>query len=293
MTDISVIIPTHNKASRLRICLVNLLRTIQVWPSAAEVIVIIDGSCDNTLQLVTDVCSTADIPVTVKTHLTAHGRSAARNAGAAVARGEILLFIDDDILLGPGVLEQHWLAHQTTKPVLARATILNLPWLYAFPDPSAPPTHLPEKLAQRHIVLQGDRLLLDVIKLQARRSHFESEIHRLLRTRPDQGRWLASTGGNLSVKQSFYNALGGFDESFGLRWGVEDLEFGFRAELAGAKLKHLDQVQVYHMDHPIAGRDDDHAAALDYFAVKHGEAVGSRLKAYFAGELDITRVHVK
>jgi GT2 family glycosyltransferase len=127
------------------------------------------------------------------------------------------------------------------------------------------------------------------LRSQVRRSAFERDLHRLLGSRSDSGRWPAATGGNLSIDRDFFQELGGFDRRMGLRWGVEDLELGLRAERQGAYIAHLKDVAVYHLDHPVENREADHAMNLSYFTTKHGE-LGDRLTAYFAGECRIEDV---
>lgn len=85
---VSVIIPTRNRASLLRETLNSVL--CQEY-GAREIIVIDDGSEDGTGEL----CR--EFPVHyVRT--TQRGRSAARNAGASAAAGDLLAFLDDDDL---------------------------------------------------------------------------------------------------------------------------------------------------------------------------------------------------
>ena len=89
--QISVIIPTLNEAANIEAA----LRSTQ---DAGEVqtIVVDGGSSDDTLAKST----AADIVLSVEP-----GRGGQQNAGAAVATGELLLFLHADCRLGPGCLD--------------------------------------------------------------------------------------------------------------------------------------------------------------------------------------------
>jgi glycosyltransferase involved in cell wall biosynthesis len=93
----SIIIPTFNGASRIANCLDALLQ--QAAARDAEILVVNDGSTDNTADVV------ARCPgVRLITQSNA-GPAAARNRGALEARGTIILFTDDDCVPMPD-----WLA---------------------------------------------------------------------------------------------------------------------------------------------------------------------------------------
>lgn len=291
---LSVIIPTHNKAPRLKLCLRTLFAATRQSAVPCEIIVVDDASSDNTTAVLDSARSANHSLCHVVRRDTQGGRSVARNAGAAMANGERLLFLDDDILISPTVLESHYSVQSKPELIVARATILNLPWLRDLTDPTRRCDRVPEGLAKRLIPADiTDDSLIERVAPYARRSPFEADLHRLLAAHNGSaagGRWLAATGGNLSVPREFFHQIGGFDEHMGLRWGVEDLEFGLRAECAGATIVHLHDVMVYHMDHKVSNREVDHQLALQYFSEKHGSNLGNRLAAYFAGNLDILSV---
>ena len=86
--SVSIIIPTFNGASRIGNCLDALLK--QTVGRDAEILVVNDGSTDNTADVVARYSGVRCI-----TQLNS-GPAAARNRGNLEARGTIILFTDDD-----------------------------------------------------------------------------------------------------------------------------------------------------------------------------------------------------
>lgn len=78
-----------------------------------EVIVVVDGSTDGTAQALRELFAPVSLRVIEQTN---RGPSAARNAGIRLAQGDAVLFIDDDVLCGPGLFEQHATAHAEGVP---------------------------------------------------------------------------------------------------------------------------------------------------------------------------------
>ena len=85
---VSVIIPTYNRAVWLPEAIESVLR--QSYP-AREIIVVDDGSTDDTAQLVAQYG--AAIRVFTQAN---HGVSSARNVGIRAAQGELVAFLDSD-----------------------------------------------------------------------------------------------------------------------------------------------------------------------------------------------------
>jgi glucosyl-dolichyl phosphate glucuronosyltransferase len=98
--QLSAIVPTHNRAEVLRRCL-ETLREQAVDPSAFEVIVVDDGSTSSIEPTVSEVSAEGPIAMRCERQPLS-GLNTARNRGAAVARGEVLAFLDDDTLVSPG-----------------------------------------------------------------------------------------------------------------------------------------------------------------------------------------------
>ena len=66
--------------------------------------------------------------------------------------------------------------------------------------------------------------------------------------------WLASGGANISVPKAVWASVGGFDESYGLRWGLEDIDFGFRLWRQGVPITLDRDACGHHMSHERGGR---------------------------------------
>jgi glycosyltransferase involved in cell wall biosynthesis len=95
---VSIVIPTRNRSGLLRLTLHAALwqRGVDV-----EVIVVDDGSTDDTLQVIRGLGSER---IRVARHEKPRGVSAARNRGIAEARGDWIAFLDDDDLWAPDKL---------------------------------------------------------------------------------------------------------------------------------------------------------------------------------------------
>ncbi|MBN2087324.1 glycosyltransferase [Candidatus Peregrinibacteria bacterium] len=101
---LSVIIPTHNRADTLKVCLEKVIAQQGV---DFEVIVVDDGSTDNT-ELVVEMTK-SQFPKTNLSYIKqkASHQGTARNRGVEKAEGEIIVFIGDDIFIEPGFLMKH------------------------------------------------------------------------------------------------------------------------------------------------------------------------------------------
>jgi glycosyltransferase involved in cell wall biosynthesis len=98
MTDVSVVVPTRNRADLLPLTVRSALGQRNV---DLELVVVDDGSDDDTVRLVTHV---DDPRVRLVRHERPCGVSAARNSGIAAARGRWVALLDDDDVWAPDKL---------------------------------------------------------------------------------------------------------------------------------------------------------------------------------------------
>ncbi len=93
---LSVVIPAHNESARLPSTLQAVLSLLQSREEPFEVVVVDDGSTDDTADMVQRICREAP-EVRLLRHPAQCGKGAAVRNGMLNARGEYLLFTDADL----------------------------------------------------------------------------------------------------------------------------------------------------------------------------------------------------
>lgn len=245
---LSVIVPVHAKAERLRLTLASLQR--QQARCEFETVIVADAA-QPAVQALIDALP--DVRLLSSPGL---GRAAARNLGASVAEGEVLLFLDDDILVQDGFFEAHLQAQQAHGG-LVHGRLRELIALGPLSDPAlgtagCPPILVDDLLAGRWTAA-GARVVANPLEQAAEHP------------RASQWPWLASAGANISVARGDWQRVGGFDASYGRRWGMEDLDLGYRLWRAGVRLSLEPRACGYHMSHHNPQRWEDHRHNLQLF----------------------------
>lgn len=223
----SVIVPTHNKASRLRLTLTSFAYQTT---TDFEVIVCDDGSTDETSTILGGISPPYPLRIVRGRHA---GAAAARNRAAAVARGSVLVFSDDDMVPAPGYIEAHARACVSDR-VLSRG----LRW--------SVPIHEVDRFLDRD---PSPEVYREIWKT-ARFTVAENWVAKALE-RPERHpyRFLQSCTSNLAIAARTFQDLGGFDESFGAGWGAEDTEFGYRAQDADVEIVLTEDALNLHLEH--------------------------------------------
>jgi glycosyltransferase involved in cell wall biosynthesis/peptidoglycan/xylan/chitin deacetylase (PgdA/CDA1 family) len=107
MIELSIVIPTYNRAECLRACLEALNRQTHST-SEFEVVVVIDGSTDKTIEMLKHI----EVPYLLRTIWQENkGQAHALNRGLLEATGRYILFVDDDITADPRLVAEHLQAH--------------------------------------------------------------------------------------------------------------------------------------------------------------------------------------
>jgi glycosyltransferase involved in cell wall biosynthesis len=107
---ISVTVPTYNRAETFGLTLAHLT-TQELDPAEYEVVIVDDGSSDDTRGLVEEWMARAPCPVQY-IYQANHGPGYAYNRAFEAASAPIVLLIADDILLAPQALKEHVAMHR-------------------------------------------------------------------------------------------------------------------------------------------------------------------------------------
>lgn len=201
---ISVIIPVYNGGRYIARCLEALGKSSY---KSFEIIVVDDASSDNTVE----ICRCSGAAVIELAHRS--GPAVARNEGAGKASGEILLFIDSDVLVTENTVGQvadRFTENQDISAVFG-----------SYDDsPSAP-----DFLSQYRNLLH----------------HF---IHQ--RSDTDAVTFWAGCG---AVRRNVFTELGGFDQERFSVPSIEDIELGYRMRQKGMRIMLDKDIQVTHLKH--------------------------------------------
>lgn len=92
---LSVIIPVYNAEKYLERCLVSVFKAVAMSKVSAEVIVVDNGSTDNSVKIAKDFATKSPLRISVL-QCPAKGAAAVRNFGVPHARGEFIWFVDAD-----------------------------------------------------------------------------------------------------------------------------------------------------------------------------------------------------
>jgi glycosyltransferase involved in cell wall biosynthesis len=207
----SVIVPVHNGAGVIDRCL-DCLANQTVAPGQYEIIVVDDGSIDDTIPIVQRWADNHPGYAVTLFCQQQTGPAGARNLGAKAARGSVLLFTDADCRV-----VQHWI-EVLVKPFVGSDQPVGLMGTYLSDQ---------ESLVARFVQVE-----------------FEDRYRRIAAGAPVD---LVPTN-SAAFRRDIFLAEGGFDASFP-EANNEDVEFSYRLSNAGHQMVFVPQAQVYHQ-HP-------------------------------------------
>ena len=211
-STVSVIIPTYNRIDALRQTL-SALEAVQYPSDRWEVVIVDDGSSDGTEEMVQDSIRRSHIHIRFFRQANG-GPASARNRGAFEACGELLLFIDNDIVVPCDFIELHVAAHVNNPGSWVMGRVVQPPEFS-----STPFGRYRNELCEGFHREKGDTLVeIDSISTQ-----------------------------NLSLSADEFRRLGGFDEAFTIA-SSEDWELGQRAMKIGIRLFYQPRIVATHND---------------------------------------------
>ena len=99
-----------------------------------EIVLVNDGSTDRTAEVIAGAAARATCPFTVVDQPNS-GLAKGRNAGIARARGERIIFIDDDVLPLPNFVREHLRSHAAHPLAVVRGGAINVENFDDLPPP--------------------------------------------------------------------------------------------------------------------------------------------------------------
>jgi glycosyltransferase involved in cell wall biosynthesis len=206
---LSIVIPTFNRASTLART-IDRIESQTVSSENYEVIVVDNASTDDT-RLVLEAKSGkySNLKVLFQPK---PGAAATRNAGLREAVGDIVLFIDNDIIADPDLIEKHLEYHGRSSRLGVIGNVIT-PW-YDSVDPFL-----------RYLRHRGIYNPYTITSGPIDFSYYHT--------------------GNVSTPRLLLLETGGFNEDFFL-YGMEDIELGYRLEKLGTQMINGEQARATH-----------------------------------------------
>ncbi len=219
---VSVVIPAYDAAEELPLTLAAL--GAQTYPAGLLDVVVVDDGNEPALEVPTRVGEIRVRALRVDpAEKLGFGAGQARALGAEAARGELLLFLDADIVADPDHVEAHARWHH----VIDYAATLGTRTFVDFAGIDA--ARLAAAAAGEGIAaLVADRAQQDHDWIE----EMLAETDELREPRADL--WRVGVGSSIAMPAALYHACGGYP-AFGVR-GIEDVTFGYRLFTAGAVL---------------------------------------------------------
>ncbi|MGZ5052212.1 MAG: glycosyltransferase family 2 protein [Methylobacter sp.] len=253
MKLISVIVTTYNWPEALELCLDSLFAQLD---PAYEIIIADDGSTPDNQARIQAYCANSPVPVQYVHHEDKGFRAGTiRNKAAAKSRGEYLLFIDGDCVVGPDFVARH---RQLAEPgyfVPGNRVLLSQSFT--------------EQVIARHIPLHQKSFGYFVcLRLQGKinrlSAFFRLPLGMLRKIQADK--WQKAMTCNLALSKNDFLTVNGFDELFE-GWGFEDSDLVIRLIHAGIKRKEgrfaVPVLHLWHRHNDKSKQDVNYQRLLD------------------------------
>lgn len=225
------------------------------------------------------------------------GRSHARNTGAKLAKGTILLFVDDDIILSPDALQNHYQMHEKYPHRFVHGLIYDLKELMLLEDPEVNRMYGFTSGNEKANIVQSRLLSFarvfddwENFSKKNRITRLEKLIQKVLSDHKlESMSWIGCVGGNVSLAKEEFFQVGGFDEEF-VVWGGEDFELGYRLVKAGVTGLNANECFVYHMTHAHLDTSEQRDACEALFYQKHKDNAIHELYDYINNKYQLEQV---
>lgn len=269
---VSVIIPVFNQVERLKIVLKAFNN--QNYFDYFEVIVVNDGSTDNVEYMIKNL--NINYRFIYKKLEKNSGRSIARNAGARMAKGDILIFCDGDRIPDNNFISEHiksHLQHNIDIVVLGRIVELFLP-------------NFDNKVEKYYKYDNIDKF----IKFARDFNYYDyiEQMYDLNGNTSYNIAWISLFTSNFSISRELFFFIGTFDEDFTL-WGFENFELGYRLSKMNVKYVLNRKAINFHIFHKADRTGSRRDKSFEIFKKKHPSIEVENLLEYLDGNISLQR----
>ena len=259
MPEYSIVILTHNKAPYTRKCLESIYVSVD---ADLEVIVVDNGSTDETPELLDELRTTYE-EKGWSLQAILNGRNVGcctgRNQGIDAARGEYLLFLDNDIM----VKDVDWLPK--LRAVIDRESAIKIVGpkiIYPF---------------EPHWIQCAGVAISPNGRVQFRGRGEDRTGPRFLEEVDVQ----CLISACVMLEKSLVDEIGGFDEAFN-PIEFEDFDLCYRAREKGYRVLYTPEVEIYHWESITS--EGTSALPNTYLIIKHGKLFKERWRHMFEHE---------
>jgi GT2 family glycosyltransferase len=231
--QVSLVIPTRDRLDLLRPCIDSVLRTAPTYPGALEIVVVDNDSVEPaTCQFLAQLARTSSVARVVP-YLGDFNWSAISNVGAHAARGQVVVFLNNDTV----ALSEDWCTELVAQALRPEVGAVGGRLLYEDGTLQHAGVVLGVEGAAGH----------DSVGESPERGGYFGRSH-LLRSSA------AVTGACLATRRDVFERLGGFDE-VQLKVAFNDVDYCLRLQAAGYRVIYNPFAVLYHFESKSRGFD--------------------------------------
>ena len=116
--DLSIIIPVFNQQKKITYSIKKIKQAVELWFSNYELIVVNDGSTDNTLTFLKGIALT-DERIHILSYTPNRGKGYAVRQGVLHSQGDVVMFLDGDLDIAPDSIKDYVESLSTADLVIA------------------------------------------------------------------------------------------------------------------------------------------------------------------------------
>ncbi|MCM8711260.1 glycosyltransferase [Clostridium sp. SYSU_GA19001] len=272
--EASIIIPSFNRKDLLELSLYSFNKQDFMFDKF-EVIIIDDGSNDGTADMVKSL--NMNFPIKLIINEKNHGAAFCRNQGLKIARGNIIIFSDSDLIVPPNFVSGH-VNYHTLESNLSICAVIRWKKIYSFYYESFNYNQKKEfesvrrslitfnnKLKATNFDYQDNHRIIckdDLTRIEeysfipSWSDSFLGSLVKIFGNNLDnfQYPWLLFGTGNVSILKKHLLDAGGFDERFKRQ---EDWDLGYRLYKNSIKFKCALELESVHQEHKIVDNRDE------------------------------------